>query len=61
MSKMRKEYDPNKAKRRKRKPSFISFVKGKRQRRFILSTSVHGIVWWTLYQFRRNTRQLNIW
>lgn len=41
MSKMRKEYDPNKVKRRKRNRLFISSAKEKKQRHFISNIFVH--------------------
>ena len=41
MSKMRKEYDPNKVKRRKRKPIVYIICEGKKQRHFISNIFVH--------------------
>jgi len=61
MSKMRKEYDPNKAVRRKRKPIIYIICEGKETETLYSNISVHGIAWWILYRFHQSTRQLNIW
>ena len=45
MSKMRKEYDPNKVKRRKRKPIVYIICEEKKLRLFISSTFVRATVW----------------
>lgn len=54
MSKMRKEYDPNKVKR-------ISSAKEKKQRHFISNIFVHETAWWILSQFHQNIKRRNIW
>lgn len=61
MSKMRKEYDPNKAKRRKRKPVVYIICEGKETETLYFKNFRSRNCLVTLYQFRRNTRQLNIW
>lgn len=61
MSKMRKEYDPNKVKRRKRKPIVYIICEGKKQRHFISNIFVHETAWWILFQFHQNIKRRNIW
>ena len=61
MSKMRKEYDPNKVTRRKRKPIIYIICEGKETETLISNIFVHGIVWWILYRSHQSTKQLSIW
>lgn len=61
MSKMRKEYDPNKAVRRKRKPIIYIICEGKETETLYFKHFRSRIAWWILYRFHQSTRQLNIW
>ena len=61
MSKMRKEYDPNKVKRRKRKPIVYIICEGKETEtlyfKHFRSRNCLGI----LSQFHQNIKRRNIW
>ena len=61
MSKMRKEYDPNKVKRRKRKPIVYIICEGKETETLISNIFVHETAWWILFQFHQNIKRRNIW
>ena len=61
MSKMRKEYDPNKVKRRKRKPIVYIICEGKETETLISNIFVRETAWWILSQFHQNIKRRNIW
>ena len=61
MSKMRKEYDPNKVKRRKRKPIVYIICEGKETETLYFKHFVHETAWWILFQFHQNIKRRNIW
>ena len=61
MSKMRKEYDPNKVKRRKRKPIVYIICEGKETETLYFKHFRSRNCGWILCQFHQNIKRRNIW
>ena len=61
MSKMRKEYDPNKVKRRKRKPIVYIICEGKETETLYFKHFRSRNCLVDIFQFHQNIKRRNIW
>ena len=61
MGKMRKEYNPNKVARRKRRPIIYIICEGKETETLYLNIFAQEIVWLILSRSRLNIKLRSIW